>query len=46
MHQFRLKCVYIDSNKVNIIANTYFLATLVILDTKIAITRYLVLLST
>ena len=37
--------MYISHNEVKINAITYFLATLVILDTKIAITRYLVAVS-
>ena len=46
IHQFQLKFVPIYCNEVNIIAITYFLATLAILDTKIAITSYLVIVST
>ena len=41
IHQFHLKSVIII-NEVKIIAITYFLATLAILGTKIAIARYLV----
>ena len=43
IYQFQLKFVYIYRNEVKMIAITYFLATLAILDTKIAITRYLVI---
>ena len=43
IHHFQLKFVSIYSKEVNIIAFTYFLATLPILVTKIAITRYLVI---
>ena len=46
IHQFQLKFVYIYRNEVKIIAITYFLATLAILDKKIAITHYLVIVST
>ena len=46
MHQFQLKFVYIYRNEVKIIAIIYFLATFAILDTKIAVTRYLVIVST
>ena len=41
IHHFQLKFVSIYRKEVNIIAITYFLATLPILATKIAITRYL-----
>ena len=44
--QFQIKCVYIYHNEVKIIAITYFLATLFNLVSKIAITRYLVIIST
>ena len=43
IHHFQLKCVSIYRKEVEIIAITYFLA---ILATKIAITRYLVIVST
>ena len=46
IHHFQLKCVSIYRKEVNIIAITYFLATLPILVTKITITHYLVILST
>ena len=46
IHHFQLKLVSIYRKEVNIIAITYFLATLAILATKIAITRYLVIVST
>ena len=46
IHHFQLKCVSIYRKEVKIIAITYFLATLHILATKIAITRYLVIVST
>ena len=46
IHHFQLKCVSIYRKEVNIIAITYFFATLPILATKIAITRYLVIVST
>ena len=42
IHNFQLKFVSIYCKEVKIIAITYFLATLPILDTKIAIMRYLV----
>ena len=45
MHQLQLKFVYIYRNEVKIIAMIYFLATLAILATKIAITHYLVTVS-
>ena len=41
IHHFQLKFVSIYRKEVKIIAITYFLATLPILATKIAITRYL-----
>ena len=41
IHHFQLKIVSIYRKDVKIIAITYFLATLPILATKIAITRYL-----
>ena len=46
--EFQLKCEYIYRNEVKIIADNiaYFLATLTILETKIAITCYLVIVST
>ena len=44
IHHFQLKFVSIYRKEVKIIALTYFLATLPILATKIAITRYLVAL--
>ena len=40
IHHFQLKFVSIYSKEVKIIAITYFLTTLPILVTKIAITRY------
>ena len=46
IHDFQLKCVSIYGKEAKIIAITYFLATLRILATKIAITRYLVIVST
>ena len=46
IHHFQLKFVSIYRKEVKIIAITYFLATLAILVTKIAITRYLVIVST
>ena len=46
IHHFQLKCVSIYRKEVKIIEITYFLATLPILATKIAITRYLVIVST
>ena len=46
IHHFQLKFVSIYRKEVKIIALTYFLATLLILATKIAITRYLVIVST
>ena len=45
IHYFQLKFVSIYSKEVKIIALTYFLATLPILDTKIAITHCLVIVS-
>ena len=45
MHHFQLKFVSIYRKEVKIIAITYFLATLLILTTKIAITRYLKLVA-
>ena len=45
IHHFQLKFVFIYRKEVKIIALTYFLATLPILTTKIAITRYLVIVS-
>ena len=45
IHHFQLKVVSIYRKEVKIIALTYFLATLPILATKIAITRYLVIVS-
>ena len=45
IHYFQLKFVSIYRKEVKIIALTYFLATLPILATKIAITRYLVIVS-
>ena len=45
IHHFQLKFVSIYRKEVKIIAITYFLATLPILTTKIAITRYLVIVS-
>ena len=45
IHHFQLKFVSIYRKEVKIIALTYFLATLPILATKIAITRYLVIVS-
>ena len=38
--------MYVYRNEVKIIAITHFLATLAIVDTKFAITRYLVVVST
>ena len=46
IHHFQLKFVSIYRKEVDIIAISYFLATLPILATKIAITRYLVIVST
>ena len=46
IHYFQLKCVSIYRKEVKIIAITYFLATLPILVTNIAIKRYLVIVST
>ena len=46
IHHFQSKFVSIYRKEVNIIAITYFLATLPILATKIAITHYLVIIST
>ena len=43
IHHFQLKCVTIYCKAMKINALTYFLATLPILATKIAITRYLVI---
>ena len=43
IHHFPLKFVSINRKKVKIMAITYFLATLPIVATKIAITRYLVI---
>ena len=45
MHQFQLKFVYNYRIEVKNIANTYFLASMPTLDTKNAITRYLVIVS-
>ena len=45
IHHFQLKFVSIYRKEVKIIALTYFLTTLPILATKIAITRYLVIVS-
>ena len=45
IHYFQLKCVSIYRKEVKTIALTYFLATLPILGTKIAITRYLLIVS-
>ena len=45
IHNFQLKFVSIYCKEAKIIALTYFLATLPILVTKIAITRYLVIVS-
>ena len=45
IHHFQGKFVFIYRKEVKIIALTYFLATLLILVTKIAITRYLVIVS-
>ena len=42
MHHFQLKFMSIYRKEVKIIAITYFLATLPILATKIAITRYVI----
>ena len=46
IHYFQLKCVSIYRKEVKIIAIIYFLATVPILATKIAFTRYLVIVST
>ena len=46
IHHFQLKLVSIYRKEVKIITITYFLATLSILATKFAITRYLVIVST
>ena len=46
IHHFQLKFLSIYHKEVKIIAITYFLATLPILATKIAITRYLVIVLT
>ena len=46
IRHFHLKFVSIYRKEVKIIAITYFLATLPILVIKIAITRYLVIVST
>ena len=46
IHYFELKVVSIYRKEVKIIAINYFLTTLPILATKIAITRYLVIVST
>ena len=46
IHHFQLKFVSIYRKEMKIIAIIYFLTTLPILATKIAITRYLVILST
>ena len=46
MHKFQLKFVNTYRNEVAIFAITYFLATVAILDTEIAITRYLAPVST
>ena len=46
IHHFLLKFVSIYRKEVKIIAITYFLATLPILASKIAITHYLVIVST
>ena len=46
IYHFQLKFLSIYRKEVNIIAITYFLATLHILATKIAIMRYLVMVST
>ena len=43
IHHLQLKFVSIYRKEVKIIAITYFLATLPILATKIAITRYIVI---
>ena len=45
IHHFQLNFVSIYRKKVKIIALTYFLATLPTLATKVAITRYLVIVS-
>ena len=45
IHYFHLKFVSIYRKEMKIIAITYFLATLPILVTKIAITRYLAIVS-
>ena len=46
IHHFQLKFVSIYRKEVKIIAITHFMATLAILTTKIAITRYPVIVST
>ena len=46
IHHFQFKFMSIYCKEVKIIAITYFLANLPILATKIAITRYLVIVST
>ena len=46
IHHIQLKCVSIYRKEVKIIGITYFLATLPILATKIAIMHYLVIVST
>ena len=46
IHYFQLKFVSNYRKEAKIIAITYLLATLPILDTKIAITRYLVIVIT
>ena len=46
IHHFQLKFVSIYRKKVKIITIKYFLATLAILATKIAITRYMVIVLT
>ena len=46
IHHFQLKFVSIYRKKVKIITIKYFLATLDILATKIAITRYIVIVLT
>ena len=46
IHHVQLKFVSIYRKEVKIIAITYFLATLPIMTTKIAITRFLVFVST
>ena len=45
IHNFKLKCVSLYRKEVKIIALTYFLETVPILATKIAITRYLVIVN-